>query len=120
MLGVHEAFNNSSNRSKHSVQAAPILNKERKIESIRLHCSDKSSTFSSKMRQNRQLCASGKALAGFYTKLNVWWSLGLNFEYNGGPIIEIGGPIFLYISFTFLKLVHPSVKAQCYPHGQYF
>ena len=34
--------------------------------------------------------------AGFYTKLNVWGSLGLNFEYDGGPIIEIGGPIFLY------------------------
>ena len=33
---------------------------------------------------------------GFYTKLNVWGSLGLNFEYDGGPIIEIGGPIFLY------------------------
>ena len=35
-------------------------------------------------------------LAGFYTKLNVWGSLGLNFEYDGGPIIEIGGPIILY------------------------
>ena len=35
-------------------------------------------------------------VAGFYTKLNVWGSLGLNFEYDGGPIIEIGGPIFLY------------------------
>ena len=34
-------------------------------------------------------------LPGFYTKLNVWGSLGLNFEYDGGPIIEIGGPIFL-------------------------
>ena len=34
--------------------------------------------------------------AGFYTKLNVWGSLGLNFEYDGGPIIEIGGPIFLF------------------------
>ena len=33
---------------------------------------------------------------GFYTKLNVRGSLGLNFEYDGGPIIEIGGPIFLY------------------------
>ena len=33
--------------------------------------------------------------SGFYTKLNVWGSLGLNFEYDGGPIIEIGGPIFL-------------------------
>ena len=32
---------------------------------------------------------------GFYTKLNVWGSLGLNFEYDGGPIIEIGRPIFL-------------------------
>ena len=31
---------------------------------------------------------------GFYTKLNVWGSLGLNFEYDGGPIIEIWGPIF--------------------------
>ena len=36
------------------------------------------------------------ATPGFYTKLNVWGSLGLNFEYDGGPIIEIGGPIFLY------------------------
>ena len=34
--------------------------------------------------------------SGFYTKLNVWGSLGLNFEYDGGPIIEIRGPIFLY------------------------
>ena len=35
--------------------------------------------------------------SGFYTKLNVWRSLGLNFEYDGGPIIEIGGPVFLYV-----------------------
>ena len=35
-------------------------------------------------------------IAGFYILLNVWGSLGLNFEYDGGPIIEIGGPIFLY------------------------
>ena len=35
--------------------------------------------------------------AGFYTKLNVWGSLGLNFDYDGGPIIENGGPIFLYV-----------------------
>ena len=34
---------------------------------------------------------------GFYTKLNVLGSLGLNFDYYGGPIIENGGPIFLYI-----------------------
>ena len=34
--------------------------------------------------------------SGFYTTLNVWGSLGLNFEYDGGPIIEIGGPIFLH------------------------
>ena len=34
-------------------------------------------------------------ITGFYTKLNVWGSLGLNFEYDGGPIIEIGGPIYL-------------------------
>ena len=33
---------------------------------------------------------------GFYTKLIFWGSLELNFEYDGGPIIEIGGPIFLY------------------------
>ena len=37
-------------------------------------------------------------LTGFYTKLNVWGSLGLNFDYDGGPIIENGGPIFLYKS----------------------
>ena len=29
---------------------------------------------------------------GFYTKLNVWGSLGLNFDYDRGPIIENGGP----------------------------
>ena len=38
--------------------------------------------------------------AGFYTKLNFWGSLGLNFDYDGGPIIENGGPIFLYKSRT--------------------
>ena len=37
-----------------------------------------------------------RAIAGFYTKLNVWGSLGLNFDYDWGPIIENGGPIFLY------------------------
>ena len=37
-----------------------------------------------------------RGLTGFYTKLNVWGSLGLNFDYDGGPIIENGGPIFLY------------------------
>ena len=26
---------------------------------------------------------------GFYTKLNVWGSLGLNFDYDGGPIFFI-------------------------------
>ena len=36
-------------------------------------------------------------IAGFYTKFNVWGSLGLNFDYEGGPIIENGGPIFLYV-----------------------
>ena len=35
--------------------------------------------------------------AGFYTKLNVWGSLGLSFDYDGRPIIENGGPIFLYM-----------------------
>ena len=33
-------------------------------------------------------------LSGFYTKLNVRGPLGLNLEYDGGPIIEIVGPIF--------------------------
>ena len=35
--------------------------------------------------------------AGFHTKLNLWGSLGLNFVYDVGPIIENGGPIFLYM-----------------------
>ena len=26
----------------------------------------------------------------------LFFSLGLNFDYDGGPIIENGGPIFLY------------------------
>ena len=56
---------------------------------------------------------------GFYTKLNVWGSLGLNFEYDGGPIIEIGGPIF-FLSFEFWKVEHPSVKAQCCPQVSNF
>ena len=34
--------------------------------------------------------------SGFYIKLNVWGFLGLNFEYDGGPIIEIGGSHLLY------------------------
>ena len=33
--------------------------------------------------------------AGFYIKLVAWGSLGLNFDYDWGPIIENGGPIFL-------------------------
>ena len=57
-----------------------------------------------------------KLYAGFYTKLNVWGSLGLNFEYDGGPFIEIGVPSF-YISFEFRKVVHPSVKARCCPRS---
>ena len=36
-------------------------------------------------------------VTGFYTKLNLWGSLGLNFDYDAGPIIENGGPIFLYM-----------------------
>ena len=36
--------------------------------------------------------------SGFYTKLNVWGSLELNCDYDGGPIIENGGPIFLYVN----------------------
>ena len=40
-------------------------------------------------------CTINRRPSGFYTKLNVWGSLGLNFEYDGGFIIEIGGPIFL-------------------------
>ena len=47
--------------------------------------------------------------SGFYTKLNVWGSLGLNFDYDGGPIIENGGPIFLY-KRRILRMVNPSVK----------
>ena len=56
---------------------------------------------------------------GFYTKLNVWGSLGLNFEYDGGQIIEIGGPIFLYK----LRILEGSTsfrKAQCCPQVSNF
>ena len=41
--------------------------------------------------------------------MNVWGSLGLNFDYDGGPIIENGVPS-LYISVEFWEVVHPSVK----------
>ena len=37
-----------------------------------------------------------KQYAGFYTKLNVWGSLGLNFDYDGGPNIENGGSHFFF------------------------
>ena len=48
-------------------------------------------------------------VAGFYTKLNVWGSLGLNFDYAGGPIIENGGPIFLYVYIIgFVLLINKS------------
>ena len=33
-----------------------------------------------------------------------WGSLGLNFDYDGGPIIENGGPIFLYI--IYIEFIH--------------
>ena len=36
--------------------------------------------------------------------LNIWGSLGLNFDYDGGPIIENGGPIFLYIIYRILEV----------------
>ena len=48
----------------------------------------------------KHLSDSQNVLAGFYTKLNVWGSLRLNFDYDGGPIIENGGPIFIYIFFV--------------------
>ena len=38
-----------------------------------------------------------RRITGFYTKLNVWGSLGLNFDYDGGSIIENGGPISLFV-----------------------
>ena len=41
-----------------------------------------------------QVWGISETCAGFYTKLNVWGSLGLNFDYDGGPIIENGGPTF--------------------------
>ena len=47
--------------------------------------------------------------SGFYTKLNVWGSLGLNFDYDGGSIIE-NGVLSFYIRVEFWKVVHPSVK----------
>ena len=48
------------------------------------------------MMSAHNLCKQIGPNSGFYTKLNVWGSLGLNFDYDGGPIIENGGPIFLY------------------------
>ena len=57
--------------------------------------------------------------AGFYTKLNIWGSLGLNFEYDGVPSLKLGVPSF-YISFELWKVVHPSVKAQCCPQVSNF
>ena len=56
---------------------------------------------------------------GFYTKLNVWGSLGLNFEYDGVPSLKLGVPSF-HISFEFWKVVHPSVKARCCPQVSNF
>ena len=39
--------------------------------------------------------------AGFYTELNIWGSLGLNFDYDGVPSLKMGVPSF-YI-WTFLE-----------------
>ena len=44
----------------------------------------------------------------FYTKLNVWGSLGLNLIMRV-PSLKMVVPSF-YISFEFWKVVHPSVK----------
>ena len=41
-----------------------------------------------------RLCAA-QSDPGFYIKLNTCGSLRLNFDYDWGPIIENGGPIFL-------------------------
>ena len=60
-----------------------------------------------------------KNIPGFYTKLNVWGSLGLNFEYDGVPSLKLGVPSF-YISFVFWKVVHPSVKARSCPQVSNF
>ena len=46
---------------------------------------------------------------GFYTKLNVWGSLGLNFDYGGVPSLKMGVPS-LHISVEFWEVVHPSLK----------
>ena len=50
-------------------------------------------------------------MTGFYTKLNVWGSLALNFDYDGGPINENGGPIFQYVYIIgFVWLI---IKSRC-------
>ena len=50
--------------------------------------------------------------AGFYTKLNVWGSLGLIFDYDGGPIIENGDPIFLNYIWTFHEGIRTDLLCQ--------
>ena len=54
--------------------------------------------------------------------LNVWGSLGLNFDYDGGPIIENGGPIFLYKQALVVKQVSHNIKSFSYlnDNGQPF
>ena len=37
--------------------------------------------------------------AGFYTKLNVWGSLGLNFNKTGVPSLKMGVPSFYIWAF---------------------
>ena len=40
-----------------------------------------------------------KPYTGFYTKLNVWGSLGLNFDMTGVPSLKMGVPSFYIWTF---------------------
>ena len=62
------------------------------------------------------------AESGFYTKLNVCGSLGLNFEYDGGPIFLYKLQILESISFSEGSVLSPGQQfwGQCLAPFRFF
>ena len=76
--------------------------------------------FTSNIEFVRQMCQCCCDWPGFYTKLNVWGSLGLDFDYDGGPIIENGGPIFLYMDLPWRDSNRPYLSNRCRKTSSHF
>ena len=50
--------------------------------------------------------------SGFYTKLNVWGSLGLNFDYDGGPIFIYNKSRISEVSTSFREGILTGLSCQ--------